>query len=1050
MHNNCRRIVAYFAAIFCLVGAQVVRGEAMLQYFNTDWNEIAMKMPELAEAGYDSLWLPPPTKGSGGLSVGYDLWDRFDLGSKDQRGSVRTRYGTEADLLRMIEVAHRFGIRVYFDNVMNHNAFDVPGYNANTPIDIYPGLVPEDFHLRLTPEGFYRKWDNIANWGDTWQVQHRNFSDLIDLAQEPGPTNENFGLSEGSTFSKIKFVRQPNNPEYYSYKPDGTYVGFGPNNGITVQMITDNPNFYSEYVQDFLNRSARWLIDRTKADGLRLDAVKHVRYDFFGATFGADKDTSDYGYLGQAQRQFNITRGFSDASHRDTVFDTEKPRDDAMMFGEHLGEPPPYSGYFDAGMRLVNNPLQSAMNGVLGNPSTGLQGLDQPGSYGFSDTLGVMYAQSHDNDYASRRELQFALFLTRAGLGSVYTDGNHQSQTLSQSGGAFPRHANTNFLGQFGDGLLPNLLYIHNQFARGYQQGRWSDSDLVAYERIDKRENATMPDSDGVTALLLVNDNYANGVGLNNNFGSNRGNLRTAFPGGAYLWQYASGSLPSGDSMTGFYTTVGDAGTGLGFLDPSIIVPKGGYYVFSWRNPEPSDAWSLGGGKPLTILQGGQPTSTLTYLRKDGPDGDPNFNPYNIGGAVAGSYSYPFTIPRVTNATDLSFIARADGSAENVLMELDGGVDLNGSVPPGDTDPGKRDNPPAVSTDVFLGYEQPTFVDRSGPEKFAAIDTARCTFGSVGAETYVGGATTVNGFGSNPQDIAAATFVYHDPTAGFGDWTGTHPATQYVDNGSTITVYAKTNSVGGGFRMFFYYTTDGSNPEGASGAGLGTTQTVEMNYQTPNTSDGNNWWGKASITRPAGTIKYKIGIYKTFQSSEFPGSAAQVFRKKKMLTMFQVAHFNATTASFYPHNDYGVTQTGLTEGFHLLRARAFLRRDSSGVGNGLRASIYNTFTQAFYYDAQPPGGEIKFPAHNDTVGGSRYSVVVRTDPSVTEVWYHIDDVDLANDDMNTRTQGGNGAGFEPFVDTNANGTRDAGETFTDLNGDGVWNSNIAQTWVKAT
>jgi hypothetical protein len=27
------------------------RGEAMVQYFNTDWNEIATKMPELAEAG---------------------------------------------------------------------------------------------------------------------------------------------------------------------------------------------------------------------------------------------------------------------------------------------------------------------------------------------------------------------------------------------------------------------------------------------------------------------------------------------------------------------------------------------------------------------------------------------------------------------------------------------------------------------------------------------------------------------------------------------------------------------------------------------------------------------------------------------------------------------------------------------------------------------------------------------------------------------------------------------------------------------------------------
>ena len=137
------------------------RGEAMLQYFNTDWNEIAAKMPELAEAGYTSLWVPPPTKGSGGLSVGYDLFDRFDLGSKDQRGSIRTRYGTEAELLRMIEIAHRFGIRVYLDNVMNHNAFDIPGFNASTPIDLYPGFVPEDFHLRLTQEGFYRKWPDL-------------------------------------------------------------------------------------------------------------------------------------------------------------------------------------------------------------------------------------------------------------------------------------------------------------------------------------------------------------------------------------------------------------------------------------------------------------------------------------------------------------------------------------------------------------------------------------------------------------------------------------------------------------------------------------------------------------------------------------------------------------------------------------------------------------------------------------------------------------------------------------------------------------------------
>jgi len=1065
-HFNARAIALsalFFSSFF---GPSPVRGEAMLQYFNTDWNEIALKMPELAEAGYDSLWLPPPTKGSGGLSVGYDLWDRFDLGSKDQRGSVRTRYGTEADLIRLVEIAHRFGIRVYFDNVMNHNAFDVPGYNASTPIDTYPGLVPEDFHLRLTQEGFYRKWDNISNWNDSWQVQHRNFSDLIDLAQEPGTTNQNFGATEGSTFPKIKFVRHPNDPEYYCYDANNNYVGFGgllnlaPNplpagvnstHDWAVLYLSQHSDFYSEYVQDFLNRSARWIMDRTKADGLRLDAVKHVPYDFFGASFGSDKDYNDYGYLGQAQRQFAITRGFNDSRFnasaqganvnlRESLFDTEKPRHNAMMFGEHLGQPPPYGDYFNVGMRLVDNPLQSSMNGVLGNPSSGLQGLDQEGSYGFGGDdsgISVMYAQSHDNDYASRRELQFGLYLTRAGLGSVYTDGNHQSQTLSQSGGAFPRHANTAFLGQFNDPRIPNLLYIHNQFARGLQVGKWSDADFVAYERMDKRENVTMPDSDGVTMLFLMNDNYATGQGRN---------FSTSFPhtgGGvdAYLFNYSTYG-------GGFYQYASN------IVNGSTIVPPGGYFAFSWRNPEESDLWSNGGGKPITILQGGQPLSTLTYLRKDGPDGDPNFNPYNVAGAVAGSYTYPFTVPRVTNGSDLSFIARTDGSAEDILLELDGGVDINSQIPLGPTSGEKRDHPPGLSTDVFLGYEQPQFADRIGPEKFAAINTARCTFGSVGAETYTGGGATVNGFGNNPTDVAAAAFVYHEPTAGFDTasdtWGGTHPATQYFDNGSTIQVFAKTNSVGAGFRMFFYYTSDGTNPEGADGVGLGTTKTVEMTYQAPNTSSGNNWWSEASIPKPPGTVKYKIGVFKTGQSSQFPDGATNVGRKKKMLTTFQIPHFNATTALVYPHDDYGATQTGLTEGFHVLRARAFLKRDSSGVGNGLRSSIYNTFTQTFYYDAQTPQGEIKFPAENDTVGGSRYGVVVRTDSSVTEVWYHIDDADATNDDASTRTQSGNGAGFEPFTDSNGNGTWDVGEPFTDLNGNGVWDANIATTWVKAT
>ena len=83
------------SATLLLLTLSMVRGEAMLQYFNTGWREISQKMPEIAEAGYEALWVPPPTKAGGGFSVGYDLFDRFDLGSRDQKGAVATRYGTE-------------------------------------------------------------------------------------------------------------------------------------------------------------------------------------------------------------------------------------------------------------------------------------------------------------------------------------------------------------------------------------------------------------------------------------------------------------------------------------------------------------------------------------------------------------------------------------------------------------------------------------------------------------------------------------------------------------------------------------------------------------------------------------------------------------------------------------------------------------------------------------------------------------------------------------------------------------------------------------------
>lgn len=990
--------------------SRLAHGETMLQYFNTSWAEITRKMPELAEAGYQSLWLPPPTKGSGGLSVGYDLWDRFDLGSKDQRGTTRTRYGTEAELLEMVKVAHRFGIRVYFDNIMNHNAFDVPGYNAQTSIEVYPGFVPEDFHLRRTEDGFYSKWDNTRDWNDAWQVQNLGLADLIDIATEPGGTNHNHGSYEGDTIPKIKFIRHPNNPEFYCYDASGNYVGFGPGNGLTAAYIQANPQAYSERVEDMLNRSARWQLDRTKADGFRLDAVKHTPADFFGATYGGDKDSSDYGYLGQSQRQFNLTRGFSDANHRDTVFNTELSRDDAMMFGEHLGQPPAYGSYVDAGMRLVDNDLRSNLNNLLGNPSAGLQGYQHAGHGGFGPDVTVMHAQSHDNDYAARRELQHAIYFTRSGIGLVYTDGNHHAETLGESGGAFPRHSNTSFLGQWGDSRIPNLLKIHQDFARGWQNGREGTADLITYERIDKRENGAMSNAAGTTMLMAINDNYASGVGLTGgtSFPSTAGGGSENNPntGDEYLYQYARGY----GSQVGFYKYASDLHT--------AVVPSGSYFVFAPRTPEESDLWKNAGGKPITIYQNDGPAGTITVTRRDGPDGDPAFNPNGVTDPVTDDFAYQTTLPRVTSAEDLRIVVRTDGSAENVLLRLDGGIDLNGTRPGGNTDPFYRDNPPAVSTDVFMGYEQPGFAHRQFAEKFAAKDTTRNQIGSVGAETYsktIGSAgfTIVNGpdganAGYDTDENRQASFLYHDPEATVGGapeggWPGGIAPLQYAENGSTVKLWAKPSGSGMGFRVLIYYTTDGTNPEGAGGAGTGTTKTSELGYSH---NDGiTEWWSSANLPQPsAGTVlKYKIGVFKEGANSVYPSGPVSVDLKKRMMSVFEINGFDAATVTHAPHSDYGVSETGLAEGFHVLRARPFLNR----LG---KTSLYNTFTQTFYFDAERPGGQIVFPSGDgQTIGGSEYGVVVRTDNSATGVWYKIVDDDATNDDGVTLADNGNGA-----------------------------------------
>ncbi|RMG15050.1 MAG: DUF1939 domain-containing protein [Planctomycetota bacterium] len=120
------------------------------------WNKLTALMPKLRRWGITGLWIPPACKAAGGgYSSGYDIYDFYDLGSKDQRGTVPTKWGYKRDLLKMIAVAHANGIDVYADIVVNHRAGgEQGGYSYQNLVGSEPGakgrftMAPWDFHPR--------------------------------------------------------------------------------------------------------------------------------------------------------------------------------------------------------------------------------------------------------------------------------------------------------------------------------------------------------------------------------------------------------------------------------------------------------------------------------------------------------------------------------------------------------------------------------------------------------------------------------------------------------------------------------------------------------------------------------------------------------------------------------------------------------------------------------------------------------------------------------------------------------------------------------------
>jgi hypothetical protein len=309
-----------------------------------------------------------------------------------------------------------------------------------------------------------------------------------------------------------------------------------------------------------------------------------------------------------------------------------------------------------------------------------------------------------------------------------------------------------------------------------------------------------------------------------------------------------------------------------------------------------------------------------------------------VAGDGANDFRYTWYVPRVTVATNLSFVARVDGSAYGLMMKLDGGLDLNSQMGLGDTNPATysyskyRDRRPGdpydrfTGNDVYLGYENAQFQQRTvGAEKFAARDSGRNQYGSPGSESYqavigTAGVTNFAASGSNDwTNTVSVQFAYHDPGTAItasGESPQNHfsPASR-ERAGTPVSIWVKAGYKFDANKAYVYYTTDGvSFPEGYAGLGIGNTKVAEMLWVAEDTGNSQVDWWRATLPALSGgtTLRYKVGLYRRQDGSgnanwyvPFPTGAGPVAAKKQMLGEWSITGFNALTNVYYPHADYG-------------------------------------------------------------------------------------------------------------------------------------------------
>ena len=236
----------------------------MMQYFEwymncnqNLWNEISNKSNDLAKMGITALWLPPAYKGEKGKDeVGYGAYDVYDLGEFDQKGTIKTKYGSKEEYIKCIKSLKKAGIESYADIVLNHKmGADMLQTIPATKVDwdnheeVISGQETVKVATKFTFPGRNHKYSDFE-----WNWTH---------------------------FTGIDYNNETGEKAIFKFKDKDWNEAVDEEFGNFDYLMGADIDFKNPKVVEECKRWAKWYLEETNVDGFRLDAVKHISAEFY-------------------------------------------------------------------------------------------------------------------------------------------------------------------------------------------------------------------------------------------------------------------------------------------------------------------------------------------------------------------------------------------------------------------------------------------------------------------------------------------------------------------------------------------------------------------------------------------------------------------------------------------------------------------------------------------------------------------------------------------------------------------------------------------------